>query len=277
MSIAQTDIEHWRSWIGCRESRTEMIDLGSVQRYAAAIGEPFDIEHRLPSLAHWACFLPVVAADAIGTDGHPRRGGFLPPVSLPRRMFAAGAMQFHGVLLPGVEAVRTSTIVDVSHKAGRSGDLVLVEVEHRIAQADRERIVETQTFVYRDAGAPSPAVVPTEVAMQPGDALWQPGAVDLFRFSAVTFNSHRIHYDLPYATEEEGYPGLVVHGPFTAARLLNHARRGGRTPRAFSFRAMAPLFADQPVVIIDDPDAQGAELRALRCDGVAAMTATVKY
>jgi len=260
-------IDDWKRWIGKTETRTELLDPGSLGRFAAAIGEDIDVERTQPSLAHWAFFLPVTAADGIGEDGHPKRGGFLPPVTLPRRMFAASEMRFGGTLTLGAPATRVSTIADVALKSGRSGNLVLVTVDHRIAQDGAEKVAERQTIVYRDAGAPTPPVVASDPAPQ-GDVLWAPNTVDLFRFSAATSNSHRIHYDLPYATAEEGYPGLVVHGPFTAARLFGHARRKGALS-VFSFRAMAPMFCGQPIVLRGTAD--GVE--AVRCDGAVAMQA----
>lgn len=274
MTLDPTEVAHWQEWIGRTETRTEVIEVESLRRYAAALGESLDVETVLPSLAHWACFLPVVGPDQIGLDGHPKRGGFLPPITLPRRMFAAADMRFHAPLLLGRDATRTSRIATVTHKAGRSGDLVLVEVEHEIEQAGEVRLSERQTIVYRDAGAPTPAVIPVEQPETPGATIWSPGTVDLFRFSAVTFNSHRIHYDAPYATGEEGYPGLVVHGPFTAARLFGFGARQGEAPRQFGFRASSPLFVDQPVALIRGDDDTAS---AIRCDGVTAMTASFKY
>lgn len=260
-------IDVWKGWIGRTESRSEVLDPGSLRRFAAAVGEDLDVERVQPSLAHWAFFLPVAPADGLGEDGHPKRGGFLPPVTLPRRMFAAADMSFDGTLTLGAPATRVSTVTDVALKSGKSGDLVLVSVEHRIMQDGAERVVERQTIVYRDAGAPTPPVAASDPAPQ-GDVVWVPNTVDLFRFSAATSNSHRIHYDLPYATAEEGYPGLVVHGPFTAARLFGHARRKGALS-AFSFRAMAPMFCGQPIMLRDA--AEGVE--AVRCDGAVAMQA----
>lgn len=270
MTLDSAAITHWQTWIGRSETRTEIIEVESLRRYAAALGENLDIETALPSLAHWACFLPVVARDQIGPDGHPKRGGFLPPVTLPRRMFAAADMTFDAPLLPGREATRTSRIAGLTHKAGRSGELVLVEVEHEIEQAGQVRVRERQTIVYRDAGAPIPAVTPIERGDVPGAITWAPGTVDLFRFSAITFNSHRIHYDAAYATGEEGYPGLVVQGPFTAARLFSLGTQQGGSIRQFSFRALAPLFVDQSVTLVQGE----SSVSAIRCDGVTAMAAT---
>lgn len=274
MSIDAADIAHWQDWIGKTETRSELLDREALRRFAAAIGEPLDVEENQPSLAHWAFFLPVAAADQIGPDGHPKRGGFLPPVSLPRRMFAAAEMEFGEPLILDWEATRESRVIDVAHKAGRSGDLILVKVEHRIVQADRERVREVQTIVYRDAGAPTPAIIPAEIDAEDGDVRWHPGPVDLFRFSAVTFNSHRIHYDLPYAKGDEGYAGLVIHGPFTATKLFGVARRGGRSPRSFAFRAVSPLFCGQDVLLRED---EAGRCRAIRADGADAMVAEIGY
>lgn len=272
MTIDASQIAQWQSWVGRSETRSEMLCAESLRRFAAALGEPLDVERVAPSLAHWAFFLPVVAPDDLGADGHPKRGGFLPPITLPRRMFAAGEMIFHAPLQLGASATRTSRIDAVTHKAGRSGDLLLVEIVHDIVQHGAPRVTERQTIVYRDAGALTAPVVATDEPAVPDDILWQPRSVDLFRFSAVTFNSHRIHYDVPYASGEEGYPGLVVHGPFTAARLFGLAARAG-PPRRFTFRALAPLFVDQPVRL--RPGAAPGSFVALRCDGAVAMQATV--
>lgn len=274
MSFAAEDIAHWQSWIGRAEIREERLDVESLRRFAAALGEELDVERTPPSLMHWAFFLPVAPAAEIGQDGHPRRGGFLPPVSLPRRMFAAAEMRFPEPLQLDEMAIRSSTVADIRHKAGRTGDLILVEVDHRIEQRGIARVMERQTIVYREAGDPTPAVTPVPQQAGPDDVIWEPGPVDLFRFSAVTFNSHRIHYDLPYARDAEGYPDLVVHGPFTAARLYAYAARAGQ-PTAFAFRAVAPLFAGQPIRLTAGTGA-GA-VNAIRCDGATAMTATASH
>jgi 3-methylfumaryl-CoA hydratase len=224
-----------------------------------------------PPLMHWSFFLPVVAPCELGADGHPKRGGFMPPITLPRRMFAAADIVFEGGLCLGEAAVLTSTIANVSRKSGKSGDLVFVEVERVLSQADRVRVRERQTIVYREAGAATPAV--REGHGVEGAESWRPTTTDLFRFSAVTFNAHRIHYDLPYARDEEGYPGLVVQGPFIAAKLFDLARRlSGRDLARFSFRAQAPTFAEQ-LLYLARGEAEG-EVKAIRCDGVTAMSAS---
>jgi 3-methylfumaryl-CoA hydratase len=276
MTITAGEVAHWQSWVGRTETCEEWLDAGALRRFAAALGESLDVEQVQPSLAHWAFFLPVAPADAIETDGHPKRGGFLPPVNLPRRMFAGSEISFGAPLVLGEAARRISTIAAVTHKTGKSGELVLLEIEHEIEQRGKVCVREQQTLVYREEGAPASSIVPLAAPepSTPGDAMWQPGPVELFRFSAVTFNNHRIHYDRPYATGVEGYPGLVVHGPFTAARLYRHAARDGRAAR-FGFRAIAPLFVEQPIRITGR--AADGEVVAIRCDGVAAMRATVGF
>ena len=269
--VSEAELAEWRSWVGRHETNIQLLETESLRRFAAALGEDLDVERVQPSLAHWAFFLPVVGPDGIGPDGHPKRGGFLPPVSLPRRMFAAAEMHFEGELRLGAPATRTSTIRDLRHRRGASGELVLIDVEHVLTQDGAARVTERQTLVYREAGERTAAVEPRDFDVPAGAERWQPGPVELFRFSAVTFNSHRIHYDLPYAVEAEGYPGLIVHGPFTAARLFGLAARTAGRPSAFSFRANAPLFAPQPILLTGDP-VEG-NYRAIRCDGVVAMEA----
>jgi 3-methylfumaryl-CoA hydratase len=191
-------------------------------------------------------------------------------------MFVGSEISFVEPLALDEVARRVSTIAAVTHKTGKSGELVLLEIVHEIEQLAKVCVREQQTLVYREEGAPTSAVVPL-IAPQPGapgDTMWQPGPVELFRFSAATFNSHRIHYDYLYATGVEGYPGLVVHGPFTAARLYRHAARD-RRPARFGCRAIAPLFADQPIRITGN--ATNGEVVAIRCDGAAAMRATVSF
>lgn len=266
--IAAAEVESYRAAIGRRQVERQLLDRDSLRRFAAAIGEDPDAARAtVPPLWHWAYFLPTVARGRIGPDGHPLRGDFLPAVRLARRMWAAGELSFPAPLEVGVEAERQSSIAELRHRPGKAGDLIFVEVDSVVLQRGQERVRERQTIVYREAGGRVPAVVPKDAA----DAeAWTPLPTDLFRFSAVTFNSHRIHYDQAYARDEEGYPDLVVHGPFTAVKLcLLAARRGAL--KSFQFRAVAPLFVGQPVQLVD----KGEALEAVRCDGTTAMNATV--
>ncbi|ANI79465.1 hypothetical protein [Sphingobium sp. EP60837] len=263
-------LEEWKGSVGRSETRAEVLEHESLRRYALAVGSDPKVEQVLPPLAHWAFFLPQPEDGDIGEDGHPRRGGFLPAVSLPRRMFAAADISFEAPLLLGREAEMLSSVASVTHKSGQSGDLIFVDVDRAISQDGDVRVRERQTYVYRDMGSPAPMPVPGGGPVE--GELWEPGPVNLFRFSAVTFNSHRIHYDLPYAQEAEGYPALVVHGPFTAAKLAAFAELEGRLAR-FSFRAQSPLFLGQPIRL----QRGEGEVRAVRCDGATAMTARVAY
>jgi 3-methylfumaryl-CoA hydratase len=274
-AIRAEEIETWRAHIGRQEIRRQRLDVESLRRFAAAQGADMDVVHRPPALAHWAYFLETVAPDAIGPDGHPRRGGLLPPVRLPRRMFAAAVITFAEPLTLDAEGELSITVADVRHRSGKTGDLVFVEVDRRLSQRGRERLHERQTIVYRGLGNPVTPVEPTDLPLRHEAEVWAPTPVDLFRFSAVTFNSHRIHYDQPYVTQEEGYPGLVVHGPFTAAKLFAFAQsRAGREIRRFEFRAVAPLFVGQPIYLAPGED---DDVQALRCDGAVAMSARATF
>lgn len=253
----------WSSAVGRRETRTEVLERQSLSRYALAT----DAASEGAPLPHWAFFLPSPSDRDIGLDGHPRRGGFLPDISLPRRMFAGARVEFPAPLRLGEEAELTSTVASVEHKSGRTGDLVFVEVERVLRQNGAICVREFQSFVYRGEG--ERVRLPERADVEPDGERWLPREVNLFRFSAVTFNGHRIHYDYPYATEVEGYPALVVHGPFTAAKLAALAMRGGALA-TFAFRALAPLFVGQPVYLRTAGEG-GAE--AVRCDGVVAMRA----
>jgi 3-methylfumaryl-CoA hydratase len=259
------------AWIGRSRAQDAVLDAEVARRFAAAVGASLDVERTFPPLGHWAFFNDAVAPADIGPDGHPRRGLFLPPVALPRRMFASSELAFEAPLELGGTARLTSTITDIRRRSGRTGELVLMDQRRELTQGSELKLTETQTIVFREPGEPTPAVADTGASGQ--GEVWRPGVVDLFRFSAATYNSHRIHYDRTYATAEEGYPDLVVHGPFTAARLFDLATRTARAPlRRFSFRAMAPLFVDQPVLLRagDEP----SSVVAVRCDGATAMSAT---
>jgi 3-methylfumaryl-CoA hydratase len=259
------------AWIGRTRTDTAVLDPEIARRYAAAMGVDLDVEAHFPPLGHWAYFNDAVEPAELGPDGHPKRGGFLPPVELPRRMFASATFAFAAPLALGERAQLDQTVADVRERSGRTGALVLVDVERRLSQGGALKLTETQTIVYREAGEATPPVPDTGVAGE--GELWAPSPVDLFRYSAATYNGHRIHYDQRYVREEEGYPDLVVHGPFTAAKLCDLAGRTAGGPlKAFSFRALAPLFVNQPVRL-----RHGAEpnsVVAVRCDGQTAVSAT---
>jgi 3-methylfumaryl-CoA hydratase len=253
-----------RDWIGRREMRVDLCDARRVADLAATLdrdGAPGPGES-LPPGWHWMFFNPMVRASALGPDGHPRRGGFLPPVDLPRRMWAGGRLEFLAPVPVGSELRRESEILSVEPKSGRSGHMVFVVVRHSVFAAGALALREEHDIVYREAPAPGGAPPVAPPASASATASWrrrvEPDAVLLFRYSALTANGHRIHYDHPYVTGVEGYPGLVFHGPLTATLLMALAETGfGRPLTRFEFRNKAPLFADAPFEIAGMPDAGG--------------------
>lgn len=217
----------------------------------------------LPALWHWLYFLPIHPQSGIGPDGHARRGGFMPPVPLPRRMWAGSDFEFHEPLLVGDTLRRTSTIMDVKEKSGRTGSLIFVKVRHEIRRNTSSAVALTEhhNIVYRPAAHPDDVAPPPQAA--PALSAWArqivPDDVLLFRYSALTFNGHRIHYDRKYVTEVEGYPGLIVHGPLIATLLMDLLRR--EQPEAnvlqFEFRAVRPTFDIHPFSVHGQPSPDG--------------------
>ncbi|HWJ35319.1 MAG TPA: hypothetical protein VNR70_08630 [Steroidobacteraceae bacterium] len=270
--IDEAEMQAWRDSVGRIATRRQRLDIESLRRFALAIDADAEVERVQPVLAHWAWFLDAVPDAELGEDGHPRRGAFLPAISLPRRMFVATRIRMLAPLELDRDAEMTLRIADVQHKRGRSGGLVFVEVERVIAQNGGTRVEERQSLVYRPMDVVRLAL--PAPANDAGDGeVWRPGAANLFRFSAATFNGHRVHYDHPYATEVEGYPAVVVHGTFAAAKLAQFAARRGPLS-SFAFRAQAPLFLGQPIRIC----AVGEdEVRMVRADGAVSTIARVTY
>lgn len=272
----------YRPWIGRRETTEDLIAPAPALGAAAMFDQAdaaFPPGAPLPPLWHWFYFLPKVPQSELGEDGHPRKGGFMPPIPLPRRMFAGSRLRFHAPLRIGAPATLTAEILTVSEKAGKSGRLAFVTVNRTYAQGGRICIEEQQDIVYREAATeavPAPTVAPWP-PVAPG--AWvetvHPDSRLLFRFSALTFNAHRIHYDRPYAIAVERYPSLVVQGPLTAMLLLELARRrAGRAIVGYTFRGLAPLFEGSPFRLIGRPEEGRVLLEAQGPDGRAAMTAT---
>jgi 3-methylfumaryl-CoA hydratase len=279
-----SDIDY-RGWIGRSEQGREMVTAGPLDRLAATLDRH---DHGLsngdaiPPLGHWLFFLPQARQSEIGPDGHAMRGGFLPPVQeLPRRMWAGSRLAFAGELRVGDHIVRHSTIKSVTHKIGASGPMVFVTVRHEIGRhGETAAIIDEHEIVYR--GLEGPATRPVPRKAQTGE--WRralvPDAVQLFRYSALTFNSHRIHYDRDYVTKEEGYPGLVVHGPLIATLLVELVRHNAPEARIaeFAFRAISPLFDGEEMSLNGTPPgADGiVNLWAANAEGNLAMTAQAK-
>lgn len=275
-----------RDWEGRTESLADQITAAPMRGLSATLDRD-DADPQpgaeLPPLWHWLYFLPRAPQHEIGSDGHPRRGGFLPPVPLPRRMWAGGRLEWHAPLRLGEAATRTSRILSVSHKAGRTGDLLFVTVRHEIATAQGVAMTEEHDIVYRDAAQPGEQAPRPQAA--PQDAPWSreifADPVLLFRYSALTFNGHRIHYDRSYAAEVEHYPGLVVHGPLIATLLADLARRqtAGRPFARFSFKAVRPTFDLHPLRVCGQPTPDGgsATLWAQDHEGWLTMQAEVQF
>ncbi|HMB05319.1 MAG TPA: MaoC family dehydratase N-terminal domain-containing protein [Isosphaeraceae bacterium] len=258
-----------------------MIAPAPAQAAAAMLDDPtteFVPGSPLPPLWQWFFFLPRVPQSRLGPDGHPQRGGFMPPIELPRRMFAGARMRFFKPLIIGKPARRRSAIRDVSEKDGRTGKLAFVTVAQSVHQDGEVRIEEEQDIVYREPGAPVGAPESCELPPAPAGSwtrLITPDPTLLFRFSALTFNAHRIHYDRTYATTMEGYPGLVVHGPLTAVLLMELVRfHSHRSVVAFAFRGQAPLFDLAPFRLIGTPVGERVHLEAQGPDGKTTMTAS---
>ncbi len=245
------DIDHLRTWIGRQEEKTDIVTAQLVAGLRATlfldIGEP-KTGDAAPFTTHWCLAPAVYPMDKLGPDGHPTRGGFLPPVPLPRRMWAGGEIAFIEPLRVGDKVTRSSTIKDVTVKTGSTGTLCFVAVDHVISTQRGEAIRERHDIVYRDMPAPGATVVAAKPPAAPPKAKHSEShfadAVLLFRYSALTFNGHRIHYDRDYTTKVEGYPGLIFHGPMQAALLVEMAAklRGGRAPDKFVYRGLQPLF-----------------------------------
>ncbi|MCM2308480.1 MAG: MaoC family dehydratase N-terminal domain-containing protein [Sulfuritalea sp.] len=302
-------LDHLRSWVGRREQVDDLIAPSRVAALAATLDrdDPAPLPgDALPPPWHWTLCVAAARQSALGPDGHPARGGFLPPVPLPRRMWAGGRLGFPQPLRVGEAVQRRSQVISVEHKSGRSGELVFVLVRHEFHGANGLAITEEHDIVYRElpsavgsaptAGFAQPAgsagaeqcsakpprhPAPT-LAAAPASCAWQreivPDDVLLFRYSALSFNGHRIHYDRRYVTEVEGYPGLVVHGPLIATLLLDLLRRNLPTAAiaAFEFKALKPLFDIAPFSVHGQPEGDGRTVRlwATDAEGWLAMSAS---
>jgi 3-methylfumaryl-CoA hydratase len=277
------DIDHLRGWIGRTEEVADVPTASPIERLAALLDyeTPPWPRDALPPLTHWLHFLPKARQSEIGPDGHPRRGGFLPPVPLPRRMWAGSRIEFLAPIPIGAAMTKRSTVHSVEAKVGSSGDMVFVTVRHEITAESMAAIIEEQDLVYREAPNPDATASNERASAEAPVSEWSrtvtPDAVQLFRYSALTFNGHRIHYDRDYARDVESYPGLVVHGPYTATLLVDHflRRQPGARIGKIAFRARGPLFEDQPVRLCGRITLAGAELWASGPSGKTAMNLDV--
>jgi 3-methylfumaryl-CoA hydratase len=270
-----------QTWIGRSDTRSECIDRRPAAMLAALLDRPGSLRKGdpLPPLWHWALFPPEARQSGLGDDGHPRLGGFMPPIPLPRRMWAGSRITWHNALRIGDEARRTTEITAIEEKRGSHGALVFVTLLHTITTERGLALREEQDLVYRGPAPAAPAPLAT-ADRAPAD--WResltPDARLLFRYSAATFNTHRIHYDLPYARDIEAYPALVVHGPLTATLLVDRLlMRTDRPLRSFSFRGRAPLYCDRALALCGRQEQPGRFTLWAESDaGHPAMTATAE-
>lgn len=269
-------------WIGRSENAVDTLDARPARLMASIMpsGLDFSASVALPPLWNWLYFPTNVPLTELGGDGHPALGGFLPPVNLPRRMWAGGRFEFSRDLTIGAQVERLSTITNVALKSGRSGKLCFVTVRHDYSSNGHHCLSEEHDIVYRDNPGPSAAKAEPQRAPEGADftKTIYPSPVMLFRYSALTFNSHRIHYDIDYCRDVEGYPGLVFHGPLTAALLANFAEQHwSKRLQTFEFRAVSPLFDIAPFDICAKSDGEGAKLWAETPDGNLAMIASARF
>ena len=267
-------------WIGRSEELTDVLEPARSNALRAALGDTAarGAGDEMPLLHHWLYFWNVQPPAGLGEDGHPAKGGFLPPVPLPRRMWAGGRLEFVKPLHLGERVTKVSKILNVQEKSGKTGKLVFVTVEHRLSGEGGLAIVEEQDLVYREPSTPGSIAAPSGQGAAP-QAEWQetvtPDTVLLFRYSALTMNGHRIHYDLPYAQGEEAYPALVVHGPLQATLLIDLAARNRDAPiTKFSFRGQQPAFAGAPLHVCGEKGEDGVSVWTEQ-DGKKNMVATV--
>ena len=280
---AQT-LDRLRDWVGKSETRCDAVTAWPVAALAATLDrndpepKPGDA---LPPGWHWLFFLEAKPASELGPDGHPKRGGFLPPVELPRRMWAGGRIEFLRPLRIGDAIRRDSEIISVEPKRGRSGDLVFVTVRHTVSTHGETALREEHDIVYRDAAKPDD---PPPGKPAPKNAAWQRSLIGdpvlLFRYSALIFNAHRIHYDLDYVRHEEHYPGLIVHGPLQTTLLLDLCRRHEpRRIKKLDYRALHPLYHTEGFTVNGNPgtDSSTAELWTANAAGNYAMAGSAWF
>ncbi len=276
--MAAVDLAHLQSWIGRVQEDEDVIAARHARLMAATVGHPpqgLVDGAALPALWHWLYFLEGRPVGELGRDGHPARGGFLPPVPLANRMWAGGRIEFAAPVIIGTTVRRRSQVLRVDHKQGKSGELVFVTVLHELLSAAGELLLrEEHDIVYTD-GASRRAAAPAAALPAAAGPRFTPDAVMLFRYSALSFNGHRIHYDLDYCRRVEGYDNLVIHGPLNATLLANHAEAlAGGGLRRFDYRLLAPALLGCTLAIDARREGNRILLRLLRDDGVACAEAT---
>jgi 3-methylfumaryl-CoA hydratase len=283
--VSKIEFRELQKWLGRSKVERDYLAPAPIVRLAATLNYGGEDLTMLPPLFHWLFFLPSARQAELGPDGHPSQRSFLPPVTLPRRMWAAGRLKFVQPIAVGETLTRTTSIVDVTYKTGKSGDLLFLTLRHVITNSRDEIVLdEFQDLVYRDH--PRAGHEPISVKSRIDATARTKTSADetlLFRYSALTFNAHRIHYDLPYATQVEGYPALIVHGPLIATLLLQHlsAQVAPRRITAFEFKAVRPMFANSPFSLCSQSEQVGGNFN-LWCENSSgdlcmSATASVEY
>ena len=263
-------------WVGRSETLHDHVARGPFDRLAAMLDRAPEAS-ALPPMGHLLCFLPGAPQSEIGEDGHPKRGGIVPPIDLPMRMAAGSRIAFHAPLPFGADIRRVSTIANLTEKSGRTGRLAFLTLRHDIYAGETLCITDEADIVFREKSGNSGPLPPGETRAAQVSRTIDPTAALLFRFSALTYNAHRIHYDRDYAMKQEGYPGLVVHGPLLATLLVDHFRRHRPHDRitTFEFRAQRPVFDLAPFTLnLIDTDME-ADVWAADSDGYVAMSGKI--
>ncbi|NIE63190.1 MaoC family dehydratase N-terminal domain-containing protein [Burkholderia sp. Ax-1719] len=279
--MSAVDIAHLREWVGKTQTDSDVLSSRHARLMAATLGQSQDDLVKgasLPPLWHWLYFLSGESPSALGRDGHSARGGFLPPVTLPNRMWAGGQLEFNASVPLDVEVQKRSTVVAVDHKQGRSGELVFVKVQHELLHNGEVVVNEYHDIVYKGATATGSAAAAEPMPTAAHSRRIKPDSTMLFRYSALTFNGHRIHYDVDYCREVEGYENLVIHGPLNATLLAGFAQQvAGRPLRQFRYRGLKPSILGNELTINAVPDGEQLMLWVALPDGSVSMRAEAMF
>ncbi|GEQ77590.1 hypothetical protein CTTA_4595 [Comamonas testosteroni] len=282
VQVGDIDLEFLRTWIGKEVISDDVLSSRHARLMAATLSlqqESLVDGAALPPLWHWLYFLEGLPASELGRDGHPARGGFLPPVPLANRMWAGGSLEFHTPVALGSNVRKRSYVSSIEHKRGRSGDLVFVTVRHELLDGDKVAITEDHDIVYKQPTPPGATSSTAPVMPAPSHSeSFEANSTMLFRYSALTFNGHRIHYDQDYCREVEGYANLVVHGPLQATVLAGLAARLGQRPlKRFRYRGMRPNLLGTPLLVNAAPDGDALILWTALPDGSVSMQAEAAF
>lgn len=285
-------MNNFEAWIGKKETYQDICNDKPIAMMQAVLDQYGQPMNELPLLFHWLYFLPVTNQSDLAEDGHPKKGNFLPPIPFPKRMWAGGRLKFHTPIRVDQQLRRESEIMKIEFKQGRSGDLYFVTVQHSIYADDKLAIVEEHDIVYREANSNLKNTASTQTenknvseksTLSPRSFSYKKSfpitTTTLFRYSALTFNGHKIHYDRKYCTEVEGYPGLVVHGPLLATLLLHVLTQEypNKQVDSFEFRAVKPVFDFNEFYVCGDIQSDNGELWIEHIDGQTAMQASVNF